>query len=795
MAYACTVSEQYSIDIAAQEHERVRAFSKKRAVIHSLLVVTLMAAFDVGCSRDPNVRKQRYFESGQRYLQKGKYPEAVIQFRNALQVDSSYADAHYQLARVYSRMEQWTPAYHELARTVELQPENYPARLDLANLLIAGHQLKEAQEHTDVLLQKDANDPLVHTTYAELLAAQDNLPAAMLEMQKAISLAPDRWESYLTLASLQMNANELDAAEPNFKKAVELNPKAVQSRLAFGRYYQSRGRFPEAEHEMLTAIDADPKDTDPRAALVRLYMVEGKKGEAEQSLKQVRHDFPIDSVGYRMLGDFYFAIGDVDNAIAEYGALYREHPGDVQVKRNYVQLLILKNRFQEADKLNNEMLTASPSDAVALTYRGQIELHDGNTKEAIATLRSAVRSDPGDALAYYHLGMACEEFGDLPQAENAWQNAIRLNPDLSEGYVALARSDLRNNDMRALEQSANQIVRLLPASPAGYAMRAVALIKSGDYKRAEQDANKAISLAPQAPDGYMQLGNVRQAQKNYADAAKCYWETLERDPSSGDALASLMSVYEQEGQIEKALSAAQIQIAKVPTSSAFYDLLGTARFDHRRTEKDLEAAESDLKKSAELDKRNTDALLKLSQVQAARGAIDEAIATSQRALLDNPKQIAFHLLVGRLYEAKHDLDKAKQCYQAALDIDPKSPQAANNMASLLSKTGGNLDVALSLAQTARRSMPDSPNVADTLGWVLYQKGAYRSAIDSFRQALALAEKDRAPDSATLHFHLGMAYQRNGQSALARQQLEKVLKIDPNYSSADDVKRLLEQLRG
>src|SRR5208337_717264 len=121
-----------------------------RAVSYSLL---FLAALFVGCSHDPNVRKQKYLESGQRYFEKGKYQEAVIQFGNAAQVDSHYADAHYQLARAYSRLQQWTPAYLEYARTVELQPDNYPARLDLANLLIAGRDFKQAQEHTDFLLQ------------------------------------------------------------------------------------------------------------------------------------------------------------------------------------------------------------------------------------------------------------------------------------------------------------------------------------------------------------------------------------------------------------------------------------------------------------------------------------------------------------------------------------------------------------------------------------------------------------------------------------------------------------------
>src|SRR5208282_2218193 len=214
-----------------------------RSVCCSLIVVSLFTTVLISCSRDPNVRKQKYFESGQRYFEKGKYQEALIQFSNAVQVDSRYADAHYQLAQVYIKLQKWTPAYQELARTVELQPDNYPARLDLANLLIAGHELKLAQEQTDFLLKEQPKNPLAHAAASRLLAAQENFPAALNEMQTAIGLSPDRWDLLLALASLQMKANLPDAAEPNFKKAIELNPKSTGPRLALAEYYQFRGRF------------------------------------------------------------------------------------------------------------------------------------------------------------------------------------------------------------------------------------------------------------------------------------------------------------------------------------------------------------------------------------------------------------------------------------------------------------------------------------------------------------------------------------------------------------------------
>src|SRR5204862_7322588 len=113
------------------------------------LILALMAIVFSGCSRDPNVRKQKYFESGQRYFEKGKYREAAIQYSNAVQVYPRFADAHYKLAQTYLKLQEWTRGYQELSRTLELQPVNYQAHIDIANLTIDGNDLNQAQDPTD----------------------------------------------------------------------------------------------------------------------------------------------------------------------------------------------------------------------------------------------------------------------------------------------------------------------------------------------------------------------------------------------------------------------------------------------------------------------------------------------------------------------------------------------------------------------------------------------------------------------------------------------------------------------
>ena len=51
----------------------------------------------VSCSRDPNVVKRRYLESGNRYFDRGKYKEAAIMYADALQKDHLWGPAHYKL--------------------------------------------------------------------------------------------------------------------------------------------------------------------------------------------------------------------------------------------------------------------------------------------------------------------------------------------------------------------------------------------------------------------------------------------------------------------------------------------------------------------------------------------------------------------------------------------------------------------------------------------------------------------------------------------------------------------------
>jgi tetratricopeptide (TPR) repeat protein len=402
-----------------------------------------------GCSHESNVRKQKSFDSGEDFFAKGKYSEAAAQYSDAIKVDSNFVQAHYKLSQAYLRMRDGNDAFQELKRTVALDPDNYRAHTDLANLLIGSRNpesLKEAKVHLDLLRAKQPNAPETHQSWATFDAAQGNLKSAIDEAQQAIALNPNRSESYLQVALFQLANNQPDQAEASFKKAVDVDPKAMNAQIALGTFYQSVNRLPEAEQQFQHAIEIDPTSIAPRSALMRLLMREGKSPEAEALALKTKKELPDNPDAYRMPGDFYIATSDFDKASAEYGSLYKDHPQNSQVMRKYIQILILKNRLDEAAKLNDEILQSNPHDSEALTFKGQIQLRQNDAAGAIDSLQNAIGGDANNAIAHYQLGQAFHQQHDDTHAEQEWRRAVALRPDLTDAQRSLALLEKQRGD-------------------------------------------------------------------------------------------------------------------------------------------------------------------------------------------------------------------------------------------------------------------------------------------------------------------------------------------------------------
>jgi Flp pilus assembly protein TadD len=113
--------------------------------------------------------------------------------------------------------------------------------------------------------------------------------------------------------------------------------------------------------------------------------------------------------------------------------------------------------------------------------------------------------------------------------------------------------------------------------------------------------------------------------------------------------------------------------------------------------------------------------------------------------------------------------------------------AKNNLAWDYAEHGGNVDVALKLAEEAKEKAPNDAGITDTLGWIYVKTGSYEAAVANLKESAA---KD--PKNGSYLYHLATAYYKLGRSDDARKELEAALKL-PNFSDSADAKKLLAEL--
>ena len=214
--------------------------SKSLAAIVLATLLGLMA-----CSRDPNVVKKRYFESGNKYFANGRYKEASIQYRNALKRDQRYGPAHYKLALTNLKVNDVGGAVNELRKSIELLPKESPDHWDavvrLCEIYLAvakGEKtyMDEVEGFTKELLSREPNSFDAHRLIGDIHytrateayktkgredVGKKELEGAIAEYRRADSIKGGQQGVSMQLArALAANANFADA-EQLYRRVME----------------------------------------------------------------------------------------------------------------------------------------------------------------------------------------------------------------------------------------------------------------------------------------------------------------------------------------------------------------------------------------------------------------------------------------------------------------------------------------------------------------------------------------------------------------------------------------------
>ena len=101
-----------------------------RAACLCILVFSLATLS--GCSAS----KQSYLAKGNKLFAAGKYDEAALNYRAAMQKDAGFGEAYYRLGLTAVKLDQARDAYSALFRAVQLLPGNVEAKQKFADVCL-----------------------------------------------------------------------------------------------------------------------------------------------------------------------------------------------------------------------------------------------------------------------------------------------------------------------------------------------------------------------------------------------------------------------------------------------------------------------------------------------------------------------------------------------------------------------------------------------------------------------------------------------------------------------------------
>ena len=511
--------------------------------LHTCLGVLAIAALAAGCSTDPAVKKQKYFESGNRFFDQGDYASAIIEYRNAIDLDGLFGEARKKLALSYARTGNARGALEQYVRAADLLPEDVDVQIAAGTLLLAARKPEDAVARADAALKVQPDNVTAHVLRGNALAGLSSFEEALKSIDEAIRLDPSRGATHISLGLLQLTQGQREDAESSFKRAVDLSPKDIGARLALGNFYWAINRREAAEQSFLSALKIDPANYEANRFMASFVFATGRPAEAERYLRQIASS-SASPAGTLALVDYYLLTGRPKDAIASLETLpnARSLPG---VSLRLARAHAAAGDTATARTLVDEMLTANANDAQAHLLKGQLLHLEGKREEALAEARAATAADPSLPDAQFALGRMYAARGDNIAAESAFREVLRLNPRAGEAQSELARLESIAGKPGDAIRTAEKAAENDPSSFVARLTLVRSLIAAGgatQLARAESELKKLEAGYPQVAAVHVQAGALALAKNDLTTAQARFEKAQTLDPKSAEPVAGLVTL-------------------------------------------------------------------------------------------------------------------------------------------------------------------------------------------------------------------------------------------------------------
>jgi tetratricopeptide (TPR) repeat protein len=778
-----------------------------------------VAIFLVSCSHDPKVVREKNLDSGNKYFDRGKYKEASIMYRNAIKADPKFGEAYYRLALVELKLQQVASAVAPLRRAMELLPpktaDYTDANVKYAEIMLLAAQAPEVGDHNqraldevraikDMLIKQDPNsfegtklegelalnDAITLYKKNKQPESKQKMEEAIADYRKALGQKPGDTTTMLALGKTLALYGEVDEAEQLYRQIIDKDKTQLAPYNELYKVYVAKKKMPEAENVLKRAIATHPTDYNLQVLLAAHYFSVNNRPEMTKVLNTLKAHFKEFPDAYMKAGDFYFRIGDADQAIRQYQeGMGADGAHRVDYQKRVIEVLIRQGKTAQAYEKDLEILKANPKDPEARGLKASFLLDKGDVDAAITELQSVVTAKPDNFVARFNLGRAYFAKGELEPARQQFEAALKQRPDYMPARLALTQLAIRQGDPDTALKMAQDTLKMNPGSGVSTLLEAAAYLRKGQYDEARALLEKIIKANPNQADTLLELGVLGLAQKRYKDADEAFRKAYAVDPSNLRGLMGLAEVEFQQNEPDKAVQTIADEAAKQPQRGDIKKELATAEFRAKHFDKAIADFHAVIDRYKDAPIEQADIYFRLALTYAAMGNMPQAIENVQKARQLVPTNVGYISLAAEYLDASGKRSDALTAYRDAMKLDPNNGLVLNNLSYLMSDTGGNLDEALTLAQHAKQQMPNFNEVSDTIGWIYIKKNLADSAIEIFRDL-----NGKVKDNPTFHFHYAMALNLKGDKPNALKELKLALQYNPKKPEEDQIKEMVQKLQ-
>ncbi len=509
----------------------------------------------------------RCYQAGVAAEEAGRPAEAVEQYRQAAQLDDSYADLQFRWARCCLALGQFEQArrHYALARDDDTLRFRADTRINEDIRQSAQNREREGIRFVDAVTAFGQSSPdglpganlfyeHVHLNFAGtyLLARSvveqvdrllpdairqhaDTQRSWLTQAECAGRLGWNDWSRYGTLRMLEQN--QLSA--PPF--TYQLNHAGQMQQLHKEIQQLAAAMSPDSLRQAADEYrQATAKAPDDWVAYKNLALLQEKLGDvagAEKSWAAVTNLLPQNARAYLQLGLLCTEQGRADDAASKFAAAMAADP--TYATESFVKLLNETaldldrlGKFEAAAQLYRQALGFKPDFAEGRINLGAALLALGRTEQAQEQFRLALQHPPSAPQGLVSLGKACASQGWRNEAIDTFTRALQLDPTDANAHLWLGDTLAAVDRFDEARVQYAEAVRLNPDFAEAHSRLGVELGRQGQVAQGMEQLNEAIRLKPGLVEAHFNLGLALLSQQRSQEALRQFQEVLRIAPSN-----------------------------------------------------------------------------------------------------------------------------------------------------------------------------------------------------------------------------------------------------------------------